>query len=212
MATPTSQTGRILRRYTDVPALLALLQNKALTLLSPSLWEDRNDAFYMSQYKSRKQLKTLLALCFTENDETSHHWRVFTRGSEGVCIHFKKKALLDGLHDSIIAKTVEYRMIKDLSGHPPTVDELPFLKRYPYSDERELRLIYEDARNEIETKSFSIPIGCIDRVTLNPWLAPPLAGAVKAAIKATPGCSALKVYQTTLLENETWKKAALRSR
>jgi hypothetical protein len=214
MARPTSQTGRILRRYTDVPALLALLQNKELTLLSPSLWEDRNDAFYMSQYKSRKQLKSLLALCFTENDETSHHWRVFTRGSEGVCIHFKKKELLNALPmgHGIIAKKVEYRMIKDLPDHPPTIDELPFLKRYPYSDECELRLIYEDALSEIETKPFAIPISCIDRVTLNPWLAPPLASAVKAAIKATHGCSALKVYQTTLLENETWKKAALRSR
>jgi hypothetical protein len=60
-----------------------------------------------------------------------------------------------------------------------------------------------------ETKSFAIPIRCIGRVTLNPWLAPPLAAAIKRAIKAIPGASALKVYQTTLLENETWKKAAL---
>jgi hypothetical protein len=211
MATPSNQRGHILRRYTGVPALLALLQNKELTLLSPSLWEDRNDAFYMSHYKSRKQLKTLLALCFTENDETSHHWRVFTQGSEGVCIHFKKKALLAALPvgKSILAKKVAYRMIKDLSALPPTVDELPFLKRYPYSDEREFRLIYEDPRNEIETKSFAIPIECIDRVMLNPWLASPLADAVKAAIKSIRGCAALKVYQTTLLENETWKKAAL---
>src|SRR5882762_5821833 len=93
-----SETGPIiLRRYTSVPSLLALLQDKELTLLSPGLWEDRNDAFYMSQYKTKKQLKTLLALCFSESDETYHHWRVFTRGADGVCIHFKRDELLEAL-------------------------------------------------------------------------------------------------------------------
>jgi hypothetical protein len=61
----------------------------------------------------------------------------------------------------------------------------------------------------METKGFPIPLRVIARVTLNPWLPPPLAFAVKRAIKSIPGCSALKVYRTTLLENETWKKAAL---
>jgi hypothetical protein len=43
------------------------------------------------------------------------------------------------------------------------------------------------------------------------WLAPPLAKAMKTAIKQIPACSGLKVYQTTLLENEQWKKAATSS-
>ena len=92
-----NQPVTILRRYTSLAALLALLQDKKLTLLSPSLWEDRNDAFYMGEYKSKKELQTLLALCFTESDETYHHWRVFTHGSDGVCIHFKREALLAAL-------------------------------------------------------------------------------------------------------------------
>ena len=35
-----------LRRYTTLPALLDLLKEKQLTLVSPTAWADRNDSFY----------------------------------------------------------------------------------------------------------------------------------------------------------------------
>ena len=210
-APKTAQPVTILRRYTSLASLLALLQDEKLTLLSPGFWEDRNDAFYMSQYKTRKDLKTLLALCFSESDETYHHWRVFTHGADGVCIHFKREALLAALPlgHQLTAGPVTYRKIADLPRQKPRLEQLPFLKRQPYGDECEFRLVYEDKKTEMETRAFALPIRTIARVTLNPWLSPPLAAAVKRAIRSTPGCSALKVYQTTLLENETWKKAAL---
>jgi hypothetical protein len=210
-AKTSKQAVMILRRYTSLAALLALLQDKKLTLLSPGLWEDRNDAFYMGEYKTKKRLQTLLALCFTESDETYHHWRVFTHGSDGVCIHFKREALLGALPigHQLIAGPVTYRKINDLPRLKPRLEQLPFLKRQPYSDECEFRLVYEDKKNEMETRAFALSVRTIARVTLNPWLSAPLAAAVKRAIKSTPGCAALKVYQTTLLENETWKKAAL---
>jgi hypothetical protein len=210
-APKTGQPVTILRRYTSLASLLALLQDKKLTLLSPGFWEDRNDAFYMSQYKTRKDLKTLLALCFSESDETYHHWRVFTHGADGVCIHFKREALLAALPlgHQLTAGPVTYRKIADLPRQKPRLEQLPFLKRQPYGDECEFRLVYEDKKTEMETRAFAVPIRTIARVTLNPWLSSPLAAAVKRAIRSTPGCSALKVYQTTLLENETWKKAAM---
>jgi hypothetical protein len=198
-----------LNRYTSFPALLAMLQSQQITLLSPALWEDRNDAFYMGQYKSRKQLKTLLALCFSQAEETYHHWRVFTHGADGVCITFRRAPLLKAL-TGLRASAVTYRKIADLPR--AKLAQLPFLKRAPYEDEREFRIVFEDRVQEVETKSFAMPLGCISRVTLNPWLAPPLAGALKTAIKQIPGCTGLKVYQTTLLENERWKKAAMAAR
>jgi hypothetical protein len=231
-----------LNRYTSFASLLAMLQNREITLLSPGFWEDRNDAYYMSQYKSRKELGTLLALCFSQAEETYHHWRVFTHGADGVCITFRRAQLLHALGgeerpeqrvsmSSGHAKATNaaaardqarreagtaalrfgpltYRRIADLPKLRPKLEQLPFLKRQPYQDEREFRLVYEDKSEESETKAFPIPLACISRVTLNPWLAPPLAAALKTAIKDVRGCSSLKVYQTTLLENETWKKAA----
>ena len=204
---PTPMTN-FLNRYTSFPALLAMLQNREITLLSPQLWEDRNDAFYMSEYKSRKQLKTLLALCFSQAEETYHHWRVFTHGADGVCITFRRAQLLKAL-SGLRSGAVTYRKIAELPRLKPRLEDLPFLKRAPYEDEREFRLIHQDGREETETKSFAIPLSCISRVTLNPWLAPPLAKAMKTAIRQISGCAALKVYQTTLLENEQWKKAAM---
>ena len=49
------------RRYTSLSILLDILKEKRLTLLDPRNWDDKNDAFYMELYKSKKELKSLLA-------------------------------------------------------------------------------------------------------------------------------------------------------
>jgi len=84
-----------LKRFTDIPALIYLLKQRAITILDPISWDDTNDSYYLTVYKEKKSLKTLLALCFTETSETYHHWRVFAGGSSGVCITFKREELLD---------------------------------------------------------------------------------------------------------------------
>jgi hypothetical protein len=213
MKSPTKKTS-FLRRYTSVPALLHLLQNKQITLLSPATWDDRNDAFFMNQYKQQAQFKTVLALCFSSTTETYHHWRVFTPGSDGVCITFGRDALLAALkrNPNIRAKSVRYKRIRELGDFRPSVGELPFLKRRPYKDEREFRIVYTDKEKEDEAKGFDIDLACIERVTLSPWMARPLAQAVKSTIKGVPGCAKLKVYRTSLLENEKWKRSATRSK
>ena len=87
-------SDRILRRYTNLPALLHLLRTRKLTLLSPEKWEDRNDAYYMSQYRERSDATTVLALCFSEAAEKYHLWRAFTHGTDGVCVEFERNSLL----------------------------------------------------------------------------------------------------------------------
>ena len=203
----------VLRRYTSLPSALHILANKQITLLSPSLWDDRNDAFYMRQYKERKQLKTLLALCFAETDETYHHWRVFTHGADGVCVVFKRDEFLASFakHKGVTKGKVDYRKITELKKFRPSVKQLPFLKRHPYRDEEEYRLVYESGIDEVEVKPFTIRLSCIERITLSPWLAKPLAAAVKSTIKSADECEDIRVYQSTLLENEKWKKGAMRS-
>ena len=52
-----------LRRYTNLAATLHLLQRKCLTLLSPSTWDDRNDAFFMTEFQRQKNARSVLALC-----------------------------------------------------------------------------------------------------------------------------------------------------
>jgi hypothetical protein len=85
---------KYLRRYTDLPFLLDYLRTKELALLSPKMWDDKNDSHYLESYAKTNGFATTYALCLTEASETYHHWKVFTSGANGVCIEFKKEALI----------------------------------------------------------------------------------------------------------------------
>jgi hypothetical protein len=90
-------TSKYLRRYLDLPALIYSLTNRKLSLLSPDRWDDSNDSHYMTLYRERKGLASVLAACFSQADETYHHWRVFANGASGVCIRFDRVALLNAV-------------------------------------------------------------------------------------------------------------------
>ena len=75
-------------------------------------------------------------------------------------------------------------------------------------DEQEYRLVYTDEKAECEAMAFSIDLDSIQRITLNPWMPKPLVEAVKKTIHSIDGCDGIDVIQTTLLENEQWKRTA----
>ena len=52
---------KYLRRYCDLAALVYLLNARKITLLNPESWDDSNDSYYLSLYKKRKGLKSVLA-------------------------------------------------------------------------------------------------------------------------------------------------------
>lgn len=208
--TSTKPNKKLLRRYTSLSALIQLLRSKQLTLLSPSKWDDRNDAYFLGQYARRKNLRAVLAACFARAGETYHHWKVFSHGLDGVCIEFDEDRLRATLavHTNLTLGDVEYRKLEQIRKRPPEVDRLPFIKRYPFRDEKEFRVIYE-SDSAVEFKSFAIDLRCISRITLSPWSNKPLADAVKAMIHDIDGCGKLRVYRTTLIDNEGWKNAIL---
>ncbi len=201
----------ILHRYTNLASAIYVLKRRAVTLLSPALWDDRNDAYFMSQYKAQKSLQTLLALCFSEGPETYHHWRVFSHGSDGVRIEFDRARLLAAFKGDrrVVARPVSYREIRTLKfDASSSIEDLPFLKRFPYRDEKEFRIVYRCDTETDETRSFPIALGAIARITLSPWMPLPLANEVRELMRAIDGCAKLKVSRSTLLENETWKRFA----
>jgi len=91
---------RTLRRYTQLAPLIHLLHQKRLTLLSPTKWDDKNDAYYLEVYRRRQNLGSVLALCFAESRETYHHWHVFAGDSSGVCLEFDRDALSRSVCDT----------------------------------------------------------------------------------------------------------------
>jgi hypothetical protein len=205
--------GKIaLRRYTNLAATIHILKSRSISLLSPNLWDDRNDTYFLNSYKERKSAKSVLALCFAEASETYHHWRVFSHGSDGVCIEFDKDKLLFTFasNDKVRSGLVNYRTIVDLMSDKTETDEFPFLKRYPYQDEREFRIVYTDCNQSVDFKEFGINLNAIDRIHLSPWMPLSLSKSVASALRSIEGCGSLKVSRSTLIENEKWKSAARR--
>ena len=199
----------ILNRYTILPVALDVLIQRRVTLLSPETWEDRNDAFYLEQYREKKNLQTLVAICFSARGETFHHWKVFSSGSSGVCIEFDKNRLLTKFPSSEGFRHggIEYRLVKTVKDKRPGVERWPFLKRKAFKDEGEFRIIYENQAAYERTKHVDIDLNTIRRVTLSPWLADAVAESVLTLIKSIKGCERLSVNRSSLIDNAGWKKA-----
>jgi hypothetical protein len=197
---------RQLRRYTDLPSLFRMLSTRSLILLDPRTWDDKNDTFYMSQYKERRGLASLLALCFSQADETYHHWHVFSKGSSGVCVVFKQDALSTHLKqfDGVTMKKILYRNTVQLGHQGLKIADLPFRKRSAFKAEEEVRVIYESATEAHPFLDVPIELEHIHRISLSPWLHPSLADTTKEVIRSIDGCARLPVYRSTLISNDRW--------
>ena len=203
-----------LRRYTELPYLIDFLRTRELVLLNPASWDDRNDSFYIKQYKNALRLKSAYALCLAESSETYHHWRVFSHGSGGVCIEFDKEALKKAARQvpGMRAEPVVYQTIKQLREVPPDQEELPFLKRSAFADEQEFRLFLGSRTSTADIYRFSMPLRTINRITLSPWLHKGATTNVRKILRTIAGCSKLPIYRSTLVENESWKRFAVGSK
>ena len=204
-----SSKTAILFRYTTLPILLDMLQKKHITLLSPETWEDRNDAYYLEQYRQESKLRSVLAVCFSAGGETFHYWRVFSSGSSGVRIEFDKARLLHSFADlnGFRHQSVSYRLIQDVEKKKPETSSWPFLKRKAFKDEQEYRIIFESATEDLRAKSVPIDLASIRSVTLSPWLPSAVAPAVRMVIGCIDGCTNIKLRNSSLLENAKWRSA-----
>lgn len=194
------------RRYTDLPALIQLLTNRQLTLLDPSSWDDKNDSFFLSTYKEKKKLKSVLALCFTCESESYHHWRVFSSGASGVCVHFNGPALERAFREvsGVRFKKLTYLKVKQLRKKHPTTAQLPFIKRFPYKHEEEYRALWESKDTVYHSLDIPIDLSAITRITLSPWLHPNLRKNMVSTLKRINGCKSIPMWRSTLIENANW--------
>ncbi|BET26684.1 hypothetical protein EV673_0198 [Limnobacter thiooxidans] len=200
-----------LRRYTELPYLIDFLQTQELALLNPALWDDRNDSYYIEQFAKANGLLSTYALCLAEASETYHHWRVFSHGGSGACIEFDRVQLISAASviPGLRAEDVKYKTIDSLRQCAPSQSDLPFLKRYAFSDEKEFRLFYGSAKKGPPVYRMQVPLKAIKRITLSPWLPTSVFNHVKSTLKSIDGCMSLKIYKSTLVENENWKKFAV---
>ena len=208
MGMPNAIQRQILNRYTTLPVLLDLLQRKKLVLLNPNLWEDRNDAEIILSYQRRKGVKSIMSLCFSQGDETVHHWKTFANGTSGCCIEFNKTHL-----DKILKKIpglkfgpVNYRRLADIQKNHVPLDVIPFVKRWAYRVEEEYRLIYETDQ-DIKFFEIDIPLSIINRITISQHMPQQIFETIKKYLKDSSGDPKSKVYKSTLYENSNWINA-----
>jgi len=198
---------KVLRRYTSLPILLDLLAERRLVFVNPSTWDDKNDSYYLELYRKKRRLKSLLAVCLSQARETYHHWGIFAPGPSGVSIVFDREGLLDALRQdrSVTIRSVEYKSFKDAKATPFLLDDLPFLKRDPFEPEGELRAIACFRTLEKDFHGVPIPLECVKKIYVSPWLAKSLVRHVRHAIHAIDGCDRLEVVSSNLISSETWK-------
>ena len=204
----------VLRRYTSLTAALHIFRMKRITLLDPATWDDRNDAYFLTQYGIRRGGKRVLALCFCQGTQKYHHWRVYANGMDGVCIEFDGNWLLQTLDqlEDVKHGPVEYAMLPQMATDPPHVDELPFLKRRGYEHEGEYRVIHVPADQSKETRDCQIPLGCIRRVILSPWVPRGVKPSIVNVMRSISDCDRLRVHSSFLVNSEAWKAVARRAR
>ena len=215
-----------LRRYTNLASVIHILRTRTITLLDPANWDDRNDFTLIDAYKNHLESvgntrKVILALCFTERAERYHYWRVFAAGADGCQIKFNKKEFLTTFSEEpgIISERVKYKTIEDIRGTRGAAllnnsNQLPFLKRKAFEDEREFRIIYvgdDSDEHSLRAKDFNIDLRCVTQIKLNPWMPPSVATSAIEHLRAIEGCADIKIMKSTLTESETWKKFANRA-
>ncbi len=204
---PAEKPPLRLRKYTSLAVAIDLLRNRRLALVDPRNWLDRNDIAYLQEYKRRKALKTLVVTCFTTKAEQFHHWKSFADGTDGVCVQFHAKPLIDhaAKQAGFRSGLVTYKRNAASDDWKPKTPELPFLKRLAYRDEGEYRILFENKDKPEEIKELTIDLGCVSRIVISPRLTKELFPAVKEQLSSIVTETRIPIVQSSILDSALWR-------
>ena len=200
-----SDARNILNRFTTLPVLLDLLKRKNLVLLDPASWEDKNDSEIILEYKARKGVDKLFALCFSEGEETIHHWKAFADGISGCCIEFNRTALLEAFLNikGVRHGSVVYKRLRDLKDGVIPLNAIPFTKRWPYRCEDEFRIIWE-GNTKMDFYEIAINLHAINKITINQRMPETVYQTIKAHLRDIFDNPDQRINRSTLYENHKW--------
>ena len=194
-----------LNRYTTLPVLLDMLSRKKLVLLDPSTWEDKNDSEIVAEYKKRKKLQALFALCGSQGAETIHHWKTFADGISGCCVEFDLDKLVPLLKNvaGIRFGPVSYRRLRELKDEAIDVEQMPFTKRWPYRCEEEYRIIWESVEPALEFE-IDFDLRTINRITISQRMPDRVYATIREALRGTFNNPDQKINRSTIYQNKVW--------
>jgi hypothetical protein len=198
---------KYIKRYTRLSHAFDMLRRKKLVLPEPSTWDDINDQEFVRLYCEHIDAKSVFALCCTMGAERYHHWRVFTEGSTGICLEFKRRPLQAALNrmQGVTAAPVKYVKMDELNrSNGYRARDLPFIKRIGFSDEREWRIL---VTNDDAGDLFEIPfeIDWVHRVVLNPWMPKDIAEETRRIIRPLLA-KGVSIQSSFLTNSPRWKR------
>jgi len=192
----------VLNRFTTIEKMLGIVRTEEILMSDPSYWEDRNDALLMELYQAKKHLAALYAVCFTQGDETIYHWSAFTQKSEACCIeYFADDVIAEySAKPGWTARAIEYVKINEMKHKVKEIGQIPFVKRYPYRNEDEFRIIFESSV-PVKRPSLKISRRKIRKITINQHLPVEIFDMIKKSIELE---WAIDVRRSTVVKNDRW--------
>ncbi len=196
-----------LNRFTTLPVLLDLLMRKRLVLLDPASWDDKNDSHILLEYKQRKDIKSLCALCFSHGDETIHDWKTFADGSSGCCIQFDPGGLIDCFKSipGIRHGAVTYKKMSAVSPASIAVSDIPFTKRWPYRCEEEYRFIREGS-DDAAFFEVEVDLRSIEKITISQRMPDQVYSTIRDLLRKAFKDPDKRISRSTIYRNDIWIK------
>jgi hypothetical protein len=208
------ELSEYVKRYMKLGHAVAALEDKTLLLPNPSKWDDSNDQEFLKLYGQHISAKSIYAMCCTMSAERYNHWRIFTDKDEasGVCIEFKREPLQRALNrnPNIRAEPVQYVPIKKLREvglYRP--EDLPFIKRNGYRDEREWRVVVTSSERQRALFEIPFKLEWVHRIILNPWMNEWDRETARGTLRALIDKPA-RVTATFLTNSAEWKELGKR--
>ena len=191
-----------LKKYMKLSTLLDILNRKQITLLSPQNWPDKNDSFVMEKYRDAKNAAHVCAICFTVDTDSVYHWTAFSKECDGCCLELDAESFLKSIETDENVKHQFVRYLPVTFKDEISIDDYPFVKRKQFECEREYRLVV--LNDESETYPIDLKPEFIRRISISDDMPKPVCESVKKIIKDL--CPDVEVCQTTLNDNNKWKK------
>ena len=80
----------------------------------------------------------------------------------------------------------------------------PLMKRAPFRPESKFRVIFEEKGKPRSYVDVDIPLSCIARIHLSPWMPRAAAESVKSIVKSVDGAGEFDSVRSTLIQTDRW--------
>lgn len=156
-------------------------------------------------YRKAKKAKAIYALCLTYKNETIHHWNAFASGTSGCCIEFSPAKLIELLdRNNILHGKAEYVRVRDLPKLTHSIEQLPFVKREPFTPESEYRIIVTSNKKQEACRDIDIDLDIIRKITVSNKMPETVYTSFKESLLSIAPDFRGKIYRSTLYNNSRW--------